>query len=73
MYALMELLLNRPKKEKVLNINKKIDYFYSAIKKKKYSSILNKLINKKNNMISQTSKNTKSFREVSFTTKKIQK
>ena len=66
MYALMELLLNRPRKEKVLNINKKIDYFYSAIKKKKYSSILNKLINKKNNMISHTSKNTKSFREVNI-------
>ena len=66
MYALMELLLNRPRKEKVLNINKKIDYFYSAIKKKNYSSILNKLINRKNNMISQTSKNTKSFREVNI-------
>ena len=55
MYALMELLLNRPKREKTFKINKRLDMLYSSQKNKNYSSLLNKITNKKNNNISQTS------------------
>ena len=69
MYALMELLLNRPKREKTFKINKRIDMLYSSQKNKNYSSLLNKITNKKNNNISQTSKNTKNYRNINIINK----
>ena len=69
MYALMELLLNRPKREKTFKINKRLDMLYSSQKNKNYLSLLNKITNKKNNNISQTSKNTKNYRNINIINK----